>query len=91
MSRINNTVGSSKVKSTDPSTQEVALALSLVSDSFFFELIAGKYAESGMTVRRTDPRDGPVTYFVILDGKVYEHSTLLELYRIARAWGKDHV
>lgn len=73
----------------DPGTHEVALATSSMSDSFF-ELVAGIYAQNGMTVRRTDWRDGPVTYFVILDDQVREHRSLVELYRIHKVWEKDH-
>ena len=73
-----------------PATQEIAFATSLLSDSFFFELIAEKYAQNNMTVRRTDPRDGPVTYFVIHDGQAHKQSSLLLLYRIAREWENNH-
>jgi len=76
-------------QSTDAGTHEVALAASSVTDSFF-ELVAGIYAQKGMTVRRTDWRDGPVTYFVILDDQVREHRSLVELYRIHKVWEKHH-
>lgn len=75
----------------DPGTQEVALSTPSKSLSqSVFEVLVDLYARSDMTLRRTDSRDGPVTYFVIADKQIYEERSLSFLFRVYWAWEKQH-